>query len=401
MKTQQSPNSNTIRGVAVFLFAALWVELFLQAGIYFWSGKPFTSFHPYVWSPYGLVRNNPRLNSPGYGINSNGFREIRDYSQAKPPNTLRVVILGGSVMYSGLGGANPLPGVARVTSAETISQYLTAELKGALACKGKNIEVINAAVNFNRISEIAPAYLNDYINWDPDLVIVGSSLNNFAGGITPTSRLLGPHPWEAEFQRLINDTGMASTIEVIFRRLSDNFASVAVAQKLVQKVSYYLVPKQSAPISRRGGPFDSVEEKNTDSLNARNLERFATYANAMLAAAEIRKQKITFFWEHDLWNSAAFKPLSQEEILLQRLNPPTLVTDNPFYWQQRDWVRKFLKERGVALIDPEAEMKKDRDTIFIDYGHYTAGGNTFMAKVIASRLLEQNICDGVQSKPFH
>ena len=391
MSEQQLPDSNVVRGLAIFLCAALWVEIFLQIGIYYWSGKPFSSFQPYVWSPYGLVRNNPRLNSPGYSIDSSGFREIRDYSQAKPPNTLRVMLLGGSVLYAGLGGANPLPGVPRVTSAETISQYLTKELKEAPACKGRNIEVINAAVNFNRISELAPAYLDDYINWDPDLVIVGSSLNNFAGGITPTSRLLGRHPWEAEFQRLVNDTGLASTVEVVVRRLSDNFASIAVARKLVQKVSYYLVSKRSQPGNgKKNGP-NQGEEKNTPALNARNLERFASYANAMLGAAEIRKQKMMFFWEHDLWNSAAFKPLSQEEVLLQKTNPATLV-ENPFYLQQLNWVRTFLAERGITLIDPQPEMAKFSDTIFIDYGHYTAGGNAFMAKVIAGRLLEKNFC---------
>lgn len=391
MSEQQLPNSNVVRGLAVFICAALWIEIFLQIGIYYWSGKPFSSFQPYVWSPYGLVRNNPRLNSPGYAIDSSGFREIREYSQAKPPNTLRVMLLGGSVLYAGLGGANPLPGVPRVTSAETISQYLTTELKWAPACKGKNIEVINAAVNFNRISELAPAYLNDYINWDPDLVIIGSSLNNFAGGITPTGRLLGRHPWEAEFQRLVNDTGLASTVEVVVRRLSDNFASVAVARKFIQKVSYYLVPKQPPAALGKDAGLNAKEEKNTPALNARNLERFAGYANALLGAAEIRKQKLMFFWEHDLWNSAAFKPLSQEEILLQKLNPPTLL-ENPFYLQQLSWIGEFLKDRGVDLIDPKPEMMNYRDTIFIDYGHYTAGGNAFMAKVIASRLLEKNIC---------
>lgn len=381
MKIQQSQNSNVVRGLALFLFSVLWCELFLQIGIYHWSGKPYTSLHPYVWSPYGLVRNNPKFNSPGYSINANGFREIRSYSEVKPPHTIRVMLLGGSVLYAGLGGT-PLPGVPRVTSAQTISQYLTEELKKAPACNGKNIEVINTAVNMNRISELAPAYLNDYINWNADLIIVGSSLNNFAGGITANGRLLGQHPWEAEFQRLVNDSGMASSLEVIFRRLSENLASVAVAGKLVQKIGFYIEPKSIK--------VDVVEEeKNTDRLNALNLERFGSYASAMLAAAKTRNQKMTFFWEYDIWHSEEFKPLSQEEVALKKINP---TLDNPFYWQQRNWVRDFARKAGSGFIDPQPEMTKYNDTIFIDYGHYTAGGNAFMAKVIAGRILEKNIC---------
>jgi hypothetical protein len=388
MKTPQNTNSNVLRGLALFVLAVIWCELFLQVAVFYWSGKQFTSFHPYVWSPYGLVRNNPKLNSPGYQINANGFREVRNYSQAKPPNTIRVMLLGGSVLYAGLGGI-PLPGVPRVTSAETISQYLTAELKAAPACSGHNIEVINTAVNMNRFSELLPAYLNEYINWEPDVVIVGSSLNNFAGGITPSSRLLGKHGWEAEFQRLVNDTGIASSFEVVFRRLSDNLVTVAVAGKFVQKLGYFVEPKPLISNSVKANSAVTAEEKNTPRLNEQNLGRFKSYASAMLAAAKTRNQKVVFFWEHDLWNSGTFKPLSSDELLLEKINPPL---ENPFYWQQRDWVRDFAKEAGAGFIDPQPEMTKYKDTIFIDYGHYTAGGNAFMAKVMASRLLEKNLC---------
>jgi hypothetical protein len=383
MKNQQSPNSShVIRGLAIFLFVIVWCELILQIGIFYWSGKNFSSFQPYVWSPYGLVRNNPKFTSPAFQINSNGFREIREYMQEKPPNTVRVMLLGGSVLYAGLGGI-PIPGITRVSSAHTISQYLTRELQNAPSCKGKNIEVINAAVNFNRISEIVPAYLNDYINWDADLVIVGSSLNNFAGGVTPSSKLLGLHIWEAEFQRLVNDSGMASSIEVMTRRLSDNLASAGVARKFVTKMSSFIEPKGTLP------PNQSVEETSTDRLNKKNLERFSSYASAMLAAANFRNQKISFFWEHDLWNSVSFKPFSKDEVVLGRLNPPM---ENPFYWQQLNWLKDFAKAKDAGFIDPQSEMTNYKPTIFIDYGHYTAEGNEFMAKVMAARIVGKDSC---------
>ena len=388
MKKNPHSANNVIRGVTLFLFAILWCELFLQIGISYWSGKKFTSFHPYLWSPYGLVRNNPNFNSPGYSINSNGFREIKEYSQTKPANTVRVMLLGGSVLYSGLGGT-PIPGMPRVTSSETISQYLTKELTQSPACKGVKIEVINAAVNFNRISEITPAYLDDYINWDADLIIVGSSLNNFAGGISASSRLLGRHPWEAEFQRLVNDTGMASTIEVVTRRLSDNLATIAVSAKIIQKMSFFLEPRMKKNTSIGRLEQLPIEEKNTDSLNIKNLERFNSYASALLAAAKSRNQKVAFFWEYDLWHSETFKQLSIEERQLKQLNPDL---ENPFYWQQRDWVRDFSKNANAEFIDPLSELSKYEGTVFIDYGHYTAGGNKFMANVIAARILKNNIC---------
>jgi hypothetical protein len=392
METHQYSNTNVTRGIILFLFVVLWLEIILQVGILHWSGKPFTSFHPYHWSPYGLVRNNPKFNSPGYSINGKGFRELREYSQVKPPDTIRVMLLGGSVLYAGLGGT-PLPSVPRVTSAETISQYLTEDLNHAAACRGKKIEVINAAVNFNRISEIVPAYLDDYVNWDSDLIIVGSSLNNFAGGITANSRLLGRHPWEAEFQRIVNGSDMVSTMEVVTRRLSDNLATVAVARKIVQKIGQFIEPRLNGPSSTEGSTSAQAEEKNTEALNARNLERFRTYASAMLAASRSRHQDVAFFWEHDLWHSEAFKPLSIEESQIKALNPNL---ENPFYWEQRDWVSQFAKEMNANFIDPQPEMTKYGGTIFIDYGHYTSGGNKFMASVIADRILKNGLCSRIQ-----
>jgi hypothetical protein len=109
----------------------------------------------------------------------------------------------------------------------------------------------------------------------------------------------------------------------------------------------------------------------------------------MLAASRTRHQNVAFFWEHDLWHAGTFKPLSKEENQIKALNPNL---ENPFYWQQRDWVRNFAKETNAGFIDPQTEMTKYGDTIFIDYGHYTAGGNKFMASVIADRILKNDLC---------
>ena len=118
--SNQKVNHVMTKGLLMFFVMLVWCEIFLQIGIFYWSGNSFTSLQPYVWSPYGLVRNNPKLNSSAFFISSNGFREIIEYDEVKPPNTVRVMLLGGSVLYAGLGGT-PLAKSRRVTSAETIS----------------------------------------------------------------------------------------------------------------------------------------------------------------------------------------------------------------------------------------------------------------------------------------
>lgn len=136
------------RITAVILAVFLLAEAASQAVFVHMSGKPYDSVFLYLWSPYGLVRNNPSLTG-NFVISPQGFREVRSYSEKKPPNTLRLFLMGGSVLYSGRSPHNHLPGY--VQSDHTISQYLTGFLKADPAFAGVNIEVINAGVNYNLI----------------------------------------------------------------------------------------------------------------------------------------------------------------------------------------------------------------------------------------------------------
>src|SRR5215217_1854002 len=86
----------------LLVLSLLVVELMCQTYVYFWAGERFRSFHKQVWSPYGLVRNNPELTLPGFHHNRNGFRNLQDFTREKPKHTLRVMMLGGSTLYSGI-----------------------------------------------------------------------------------------------------------------------------------------------------------------------------------------------------------------------------------------------------------------------------------------------------------
>src|SRR5689334_5267680 len=118
------------RVIAAVLIGFFIAEFGAQVVIYAYAGKPFRSLSLYLWSPYGLVRNNPNLTSPAFVINHQGFRATREYTRQKPPNTFRVILLGGSVLYSGI-----VPNVARLTqygrvsSDQTIASYLEAQLR--------------------------------------------------------------------------------------------------------------------------------------------------------------------------------------------------------------------------------------------------------------------------------
>src|SRR3954464_13760551 len=138
------------RVIALLVVLLFLTECFARAYVWFWAGKPYRSMATYEWSPYGLVRNNPDLTSPHFQIDRNGFRNTEVFERQKPPRTYRVLLLGGSVLYAGLANIY-LREEGRVDSSSTIAQYLQQSLAQDPELRDIRIEVINAAVNFNRI----------------------------------------------------------------------------------------------------------------------------------------------------------------------------------------------------------------------------------------------------------
>lgn len=383
--------SRLVAALLVFLLAA---EGAARLVVWSYAGEGFRSLSLYRWSPYGLVRNNPYLTSPSFRINANGFRATRDYAREKAPGTIRVILLGGSVLYSGIGGKAYLTQYGRVSSDETIAPFLEARIKADPAFIGREIEVINAAVNFNRIVEVSAAYLEEYLHWDPDVVVVFGAVNNFSevrleGGMArgETSLQRG-HPWRAEFERLVNDRSLSAGLERLWRSGAEHSAALALASKAFSGAADRLValagrltpPAKADPI-----PLESKEETEA------YFRLFTIYADAMTAAARRSGQEIAFVWEPMLSDLAGIKPLSAEEATIQ-----SVVARQPEEIAQYDRARRlfndYFADQGTPYLDPTAAMMSHDETVFIDYGHYTPGGNAFIAgllfETLRPRLLE-------------
>lgn len=386
------PSAAPIRWARVLAGAVLvllLVEAIAQGAVYAFAGRPFESLSLYRWSPYGLVRNNPALTSPGFQINRNGFRDVRDFEKRKGERVFRVMLLGGSVLYSGLGGRAVIAQDGRVRSDQTIAQYLAERLRADPDFGGAEIEVINTAVNFNRIVEVSTAYLGEYIDWRPDALVVFGAVNNFAGtrlqgdmarSATPLQR---PHPWHREFDRLNNDASLAATLEGIWRSGNEHSAALALAYKVVAGLA-----DRAASLSRvvalgrkvpATGAMETVDEREA------YFQYFAAYADAMTAAARRSGQAIAFAWEPRLVDVASIKPLTVEErTILQALREPPEVA------RQYEAIRKrfadYFAGEGVPVMDPTEPLRQHAGRVYIDYAHYTAEGNEFVAGVLHAQL---------------
>jgi hypothetical protein len=384
------------RVLAALLAIFIAAEIVAQLLVWQFAGRPFRSLSFYRWSAYGLVRNNPDLTSPSFIINRNGFRAVRDYQRRKPQGVFRVMLFGGSVLYSGIvPAAARLAQYGRVHSEQTIAPYLEEQLRRDPAFAGVEIEVINAGVNFNRIVEISGAYLAEYLHWQPDAVVVFGALNNFSGlrhhgdvaaGLTT---LQGDHVWHAEFQRLVNDNGLASTIERLWRSGAEHSAALALASKIaviaadqIAAVAWKFTPRVSLG-TQASAPAPTAIESGED--REAFFRIYASYADAMIAAARRAGQAIAFAWEPHLADLEGIKPLSAEE---RSLFPAVRgsAEERAQYEQSRQRFQRLFADSGVPVVDPTGALRHTDETIFLDYGHYTPAGNRFVAGVTYEQL---------------
>ena len=366
----------------VLLLAVLGAEGLGQLYFRIWSGQWLRSTQLYVWSPYGLVRNNPNATSPQFRINANGFRDMRDYERRKRPGTIRVVLLGGSVLYSGIAETF-LESEGRVDSRSTIAQFLQQRLAADPAFAGVTVEVLNAAVNFNRIVEVATAYAGEYAWWDPDLVVVFGSANNFFDALSLEQFQAGaygvrlPHPWERDCQRLANERSLATWLELGARAAADHSALATMLSKIASKVldaaqglvNRYAVDADTARTPERAPTAD--EETPV-------FEEYAALVEGVVAMARARGQDLAFFWEYHLNDLRHIKPLSEAERGLARTVPED-EGSRAFHFRMRDRWTAYLRDRGVPSVDPLERFRREPGTIFIDYLHYTRHGNAVMA----------------------
>ncbi|HEY0377637.1 MAG TPA: hypothetical protein VGC87_12000 [Pyrinomonadaceae bacterium] len=375
----------------LLIISLLVVEVACQTYVYFWAGERFRSFHKQVWSPYGLVRNNPDLTLPGFHHDRNGFRNLQDFTREKPKNTLRVMMLGGSTLYSGIAGIH-VSGAERVDSGATVAQFLERELRADPALAGLNVEVINAAVNFNRIVEVSEGYLAEYAHWRPDVVIVFGSGNNFnvsmpeRGEVYRREYGVQPdHAWKLEFDRAANRRTFLALSEHVLLFAEDNLAGVALAKKgLTSLIDDAFALSQGWSFAKKEKSAKTYADREECDLY---IKEYLGYADALVAAAKRQDQDVAFFWEYFLRHLGGIRPFSDKEReVYGKIHRGPNQEEIDFNFYARDRLADFCRERGVVFLNPLDVLKTNAGTVFIDYLHYTKEGNQAMARFIYEQM---------------
>jgi lysophospholipase L1-like esterase len=162
---------------------------------------------------------------------------------------------------------------------------------------------------------------------------------------------------------------------------SSDLASVALADRLVQLAQRFAEPVMAHQDPAEAGP-ETIEESRA------YFQIYASYADAMIAAARRAGQDIAFVWEPALGNLDGQKPLSRgERELLKSID--SIRERSAQYETMRKAFRTLFDTAGVPVIDPTEALRTTPETVFIDYVHYTPDGNRFVAALIHKELADR------------
>ena len=121
--------------------------------------------------------NHPNYSVNGVRINAQGFRRDANLSLVKPPGTIRIFLLGGSVAY---GGETLYPEIDPhwkfVGNNETIDHYLEARLNSVFP--QKRWEVVNAAVKGYFLNQDLALFLSTLQRYNPDYLVLLDGVND-------------------------------------------------------------------------------------------------------------------------------------------------------------------------------------------------------------------------------
>jgi lysophospholipase L1-like esterase len=168
--------------MAVFLIpvlitcSILGLAEFVARGVNSPTASPPSALTELILDRWAAFRNNPHYDRNGVQINGAGFRRTGVVPIDKPPNTVRIFILGGSAAY---GAPTLYPELDRqpaVDNRHTIDSYLERKLNSTFPAR--HWEVINAAVKGYELRQELAEYLSVLEAYHPDFLLFIDGVND-------------------------------------------------------------------------------------------------------------------------------------------------------------------------------------------------------------------------------
>jgi hypothetical protein len=338
----------------IFLFVLL--ELAGLAFFTFYDIKPISGYG----YPEGIYAEHAELGylyQPGFSgvfkgsayqhipidINEHGFRDAP--FAARSPGRPRVIVTGDSVVFG--------PGVRKQDRFTECLQDSGMGFPGS-------VEVLNLGVNSWTFEHYATLADLNYLELDPDFVLVGITLNDFA-------RMENARPAK-RIDR--HKTGFPKP--VWFGRLQERLARTYAARFLNELDTRYTYARMNS---------DELEEYHTKWMRT-IVSSWADAENVSYFTSQLRRFR----------DSMSKRETKYAFVLFPELND---VLDPQDFGQPRQTVRTILEDNDLQYCDPYDVFRAAADpaSLFLPHDdvHYTAAGHALLCSALSECIANNRI----------
>ena len=157
-------------------------------------------------------RNNPAFSRADIHINRQGFRHEQDVPVAKPPDTVRIFLVGGSAAFGAEGLYPEIDNrYSRLYGNQLIDYYLEQKLNQTFP--GKHWEVINAGVSEYRLHQDLALIESVLLQYRPDYILLLDGHNDIAGlAVAPANYDVYASRPAGEFNQLANPRSVHAAV---------------------------------------------------------------------------------------------------------------------------------------------------------------------------------------------
>lgn len=343
--------------------------------------------------PWTAWRNSPYFrDTNGAKHNAQGFRRDSDVSVEKPPNTIRIFLLGGSAAYGDVGG---YPEIDRhhshLENDQLIDYYLEKKLNAAFP--SKHWEVINAATMQFRFHQELALIESVLLRYHPDYLVMMDGYNDVIGLslAPPNYDAYAATPNLNEFNLLANPSSGRSFLFFTTTWLQENSQ---LFRSLANHAQSRFTGSRREQLGKRPEFEDPVriseltpKEQTHFSIAESQVGEYAHVARQIYRISNLDGIKPVFLLQPVLILS--HKPLSDSEERMRaynlRLDGPSLAYSfEQLYPRMASEMQHAAQADSFSFLDLTSVFDSTSQQTFSDYCHLTGDGN----QIIAERVFQ-------------
>lgn len=294
-------------------------------------------------------------------IDRNGFRSPRDIPLVKPPDSVRVMLVGGSTAF-GWGVPD--------------GQDIAAHMQNVLDASGDpgHYEVVNTGVPYYTSFQELNWYVHALWAFKPDILVVLHGHNDALYAVVRGSE------WRSVTEGDVGEIPFMPVDAASTRAPTPFLESALMRSALYRQIHRRFREPVLEPLPGVGTPARS----ETGNVDRRCIEQFVRHSSLIAGAAGREGTRTIFALQPVIY--VGKPPTSPEQRILNRLQKYVEPVRQLWPELQASAVRG---ESGPVHLDLTEIFSGFSDTAYLDNCHYTASANKVLAERLARAVTEQ------------